>query len=130
MDEQQMIRLVRAKVADQGQGQAQMFSDVEVSDALAMHASESAPHAVLLAAADLLDQVAVSEVLVSKKISTQDLSTDGPAVSKELREHAKRLRAQVAAEKAAEDPDVGFFHVVPGGHPGRLEGEEWSAWPR
>lgn len=127
MDEQQMIRLVRRTVADQN---GTLFDNQAVIDALAMFAADSDAHRVKLAAADLLDQIAVSEVMVSKKISTQDLSTDGTAVSKELREHAKRLRGEVAAEKAAEDPDVGFFHVIPGGHPGRLEGEEWSAWPR
>ena len=48
----------------------------------------------LLAAADALDAIATSEVLVSKKIRTQDLSTDGPAVAAELRKQAERLRAR------------------------------------
>lgn len=51
-----------------------------------------------LAAAAALETIARSEALVSKKISTQDLSTDGPAVAKELRESAKALRAQAALE--------------------------------
>lgn len=122
MDEQQMIRLVRRTVADTD---AALFQDLDVTDALAMHAAVSDAHRVKLAAADLLDQIAVSEVLVSKKITTQDLSTDGPAVSKELREHARRLRAEVAAEQATEDPNIGFFHVIPGCAPERLEGVEW-----
>lgn len=69
-----------------------------------------------LAAADALEIIASSEALVSKKIRTQDLQTDGPAVSKELRERAKLLRAQVAATVAttAGDDDtvfeVGDFH--------------------
>ncbi len=50
----------------------------------------------ILGAAAALETIARSEVLVSKKISTQDLSTDGPAVAKELRESAKALRAQAA----------------------------------
>lgn len=127
MDEAQMIRLVRRTVAD---ADGTLFTDLDVTDALAMHGAESGPHTVKLTAADLLDQIAVSEVLISKKLTTQDLSTDGPAVSKELREHAKRLRAEVAKEKADEDPDaVGFFHVIPGGVAARAEGEEFS-WPR
>lgn len=56
---------------------------------------------VKLAAAQALDTIASSESLISKKIRSQDLSTDGPAVAKDLREHAARLRTQVAAE--AED---------------------------
>ncbi|RII41880.1 hypothetical protein DWB68_10155 [Galactobacter valiniphilus] len=127
MDEQQMIRLVRRTVADPD---GALFDDQAVTDALAMFAADSDAHRVKLAAADLLDQIAVSEVMVSKKITTQDLSTDGTAVSKELREHAKRLRTEVATEKAQDDPNVGFFHVIPDGASARLEGEEWSAWPR
>ncbi len=50
----------------------------------------------VLGAAAALETIARSEALVSKKISTQDLSTDGPAVAKELRESAKALRAQAA----------------------------------
>lgn len=122
MDEAQMIRLVRRTVADQD---ATLLTDVDVLDALAMQGGVSDKHAVLLASADLLDQIAVSEVLVSKKLSTQDLTTDGPAVSKELREHAARLRAQVATEQKREDPDAAFFHVIPGGGSERLEGVEW-----
>ena len=125
-----MIRLVRRTVADQGAGDVQTFDDQWITDQISMYASETGPHAVKLVSADLLDQLAVSEVLISKKLATQDLSTDGPAVSKELREHAKRLRGEVAKEKADEDPDaVGFFHVIPGGVSARAEGEEFS-WPR
>lgn len=57
---------------------------------------------VRLAAADALDTVARSEVLVSKKIRTQDVSTDGPAVAAELRAQAASLRAQAAVELAEE----------------------------
>lgn len=60
-----------------------------------------------LAAADALDAIAASEVLVSKKIRTQDLSTDGPAVAAELRALAQRQRDLAAA--AADD---GIFDVV------------------
>lgn len=49
---------------------------------------------VLRAAAQALDTIASSEALVSKKIRTLDLQTDGPAVAKELRERAKSLRQQ------------------------------------
>lgn len=56
-----------------------------------------------LAAAAALDIIATSEVLVSKKIRTQDLQTDGPAVATVLREQAATLRTQV---------DMAGFDVV------------------
>lgn len=46
------------------------------------------------AAAQALDTIASSEALVSKKIRTQDLQTDGPAVAAELRARAASLREQ------------------------------------
>lgn len=55
----------------------------------------------LWGAADALDAIATSEVLLGKKITTQDLSTDGPAVAAELRKQAAGLRAR--AEKQASD---------------------------
>ena len=47
-----------------------------------------------LTAAQLLDRVAGSELLLSKKIRSQDLETDGPAVARELRALADQLRKQ------------------------------------
>lgn len=60
---------------------------------------------VKLAAATALETIARSEALISKKITTQDLSTDGPAVAKELRASAQALRDQVAAAAAAVDEE-------------------------
>ena len=64
------------------------------------------------AAADALEVIAVSEVLVSKKIRTQDLSTDGPAVSAELRALAKNYRARAAAEAEIEGDSPDIFDIV------------------
>ena len=47
-----------------------------------------------LAAAQLLDRVAGSELLLSRKITSQDLTTDGVAVARELRALAQQLRDQ------------------------------------
>lgn len=53
------------------------------------------------AAAQALDTIASSEALISKKIRTLDLNTDGPAVAKELRDRATSLRQQ--DDKESED---------------------------
>lgn len=63
------------------------------------------------AAADALDAMATSEVLLSKKIRTQDLATDGPAVAAELRKQAATLRARADAIDA--QADAGYFEVIP-----------------
>ena len=55
-----------------------------------------------LAAAQLLDRVAGSELLISKKIRTQDLETDGAAIAKELRAMAAELRRQAREEATTE----------------------------
>ncbi|RCK68272.1 hypothetical protein DT076_16620 [Desertihabitans brevis] len=63
------------------------------------------------AAAEALLIIAGNEARLSKKITTQDLSTDGPALARELREQAAALRADADAEDA--DADWGF--TVTGG---------------
>lgn len=71
---------------------APLFTDAHISAFLTMEGSN-----VRLAAAQALDTIASSEALVSKKIRTSSgLSTDGPAVAKELRERADSLRKQAA----------------------------------
>jgi hypothetical protein len=50
------------------------------------------------AAADAIDAIADNEVLVSKKIRTEDLQTDGPAVANALRMHSQTLRTQQKLE--------------------------------
>jgi hypothetical protein len=63
-----------------------------------------------LAAADALDAMATTEVLLAKKDRTQDLATDGPAVAAELRKQAAYLRGKAAEDAAAADP--GYFEVI------------------
>lgn len=74
------------------------------------------------AAADALDAMATTEVLLSKKIRTQDISTDGPAVAADLRKLAASLRAKADAADAVEEP---FFEIVPFGYVSKPEGAEW-----
>lgn len=73
-------------------------------------------------AAQALLVMAASEVLVSKKIRTQDLSTDGPAVSAELRALAQRLTAEADAIDSAAGS---FFEAFPLSDSYKLEGAEY-----
>ena len=88
------VSAVRALIADPP-GSGALLTDETLGVYLDLNSSN-----IRLAAADALEAIAVSEVLVSKKIRTQDLTTDGPAVSAELRALAKRLRdaAQAAID--------------------------------
>lgn len=76
------------------------------------------------AAAAVLDAMATSEVMISKVIKTQDVSTDGAKVAAELRAQAASLRAHADAEDAAVATEDDFFFYVPFEHPGSAEGEE------
>ena len=79
------------------------------------------------AAADALEVIAVSEVLVSKKIRTQDLQTDGPAVAAELRALAREWDAKADALEGVGEGFIGYI-PGPGAVTGRYEGEEGRAW--
>jgi hypothetical protein len=75
-----------------------LFSDEEISAYLSMCGS------VFLAAAQALETMAASEVMVLKRIKMLDLQTDGPAQAKELRELAASLRQQ--------DDQAGLFDIA------------------
>ena len=64
--------------------------------------------------------IATSEVLISKKIRTQDLSTDGPAVAASLMQLASVYRADADAETG----EVDFVGYVTGYPTHSLEAEE------
>ncbi len=70
-----------------------IFNDDEVDAYLALKGGS-----ILLAAAQALDTIASSEALILKKIRLLDVTTDGPAVAKALREHANTLREQAQIE--------------------------------
>lgn len=63
------------------------------------------------AAADALLAIATNEALISKKIRTEDLTTDGPAVAGELRRTADSYRKRQADEDEAADW-VDSFEIV------------------
>lgn len=89
MIDTQTLKYVRILINDPSQA---IFDDDTIASVLEF---EGHPK---LAAAQLLDRIAVTEVLLSKKITTQDLSTDGPAVAEALRKLAAQLRQQYADE--------------------------------
>lgn len=102
----------------------QVFTNEEIAAFLAMAGGN-----VLRAAARALLMIAGSEARLGKKLRTQDLSTDGPAVAAELRLQAKQLRAEADEEEAGGD-DASFFSIVeyPYSATGKPELTEGSPW--
>lgn len=100
-DEQADVRLL---IADTDPAN-RIFSTQQIARFLAMNGDS-----VKRAAAQALDAIAGNEAMVSKKIRTQDLSTDGPAVADALRKQATELRRQ--ADQGEGDTDSTGFEVV------------------
>lgn len=97
-------RQVRLLISDTDRAN-RFFSTSEIDDFLALNAQS-----VRRAAAQALDTMAANEAMVSKKITTQDLSTDGPAVAAALRAQAAELRRQ--ADQGEGDTDETGFEIV------------------
>lgn len=108
---------VRLHTADLDEANPVVSNEI-IEGYLAMHGGD-----VLLAAADVLDAVATTEVLLGKKIRTQDLSTDGPAVAAELRKKAAELRTRAYETSGG----ATWFDAVGFEPYGRLEGVEYRA---
>lgn len=72
-----------------------LLSDDDLDTFLALQTGD-----VRLAAAMALDTIASNEALVQKKIKLLDITTDGPAVAKSLREHAAQLREEADGDDA------------------------------
>lgn len=79
-----------------------VFNDDEIDAFLALEGS------VKLAAAQAIDVNATNEVLASKVLRTQDLTTDGAKLADAMRKHAAALREQAA------DEGEGYFELVDG----------------
>lgn len=86
---------------------AYYYPDTFLTGFLAMNAGS-----LKLAAADVLMSFAANESLVSKKIRTEDLQTDGPAVAAELRRAADSYRAEGRLELAEADAAAGNLVAV------------------
>lgn len=115
------LEQVRVLIADTDQA-GQLLTDDQLRTYLVLNGDNPRR-----AAADALEAIAVSELLVSKKIRTQDLTTDAPALSAELRAVAKQLRAQA---DAADDADgwFGFDVAYPSGDGRRPELAAEQVW--
>lgn len=94
------IGMVRILATDMDET-SPLFTDAQIQAFLALEGG------VRRAAALALETIATSEALISKKIRTQDLSTDGPAVAAELRARAVALRAQ--QQKVEDEAGIGTF---------------------
>lgn len=90
------INQVRALIADLDENN-KVLTDAQISAYVDLNSTS-----VRLAAADALDAIATSEVLISKVIKTQDLATDGAKVADALHKLAESLRKR--ARELGEDP--------------------------
>lgn len=123
MDYETPIKHVRVLIADMGT--PPLIDDQTLQTYLELQGWEDgARWAVKRAAADALEAIAVSEVLVSKVIRTQDLSTDGAKVAEALRKVASGLREQADDE----DPDFGGVFEIIDTPTRRHELESWRVF--
>lgn len=83
-----------------------IFSDEEIGVFLTLN--DNNPR---LAAAQALDQIAASQVLILKYIETNGLKTNGQAVANALHTQAETLRAQASDEVEAFDAVDGIGPV-------------------
>jgi hypothetical protein len=95
---------VRLLIADTDPAN-RIFSTQQIARFLAMNGDS-----VKRAAAQAFDAIAGNEAMVSKKIRTQDLQTDGPAVAAALRAQATELRRQ--ADQGEGDAESSGFEIV------------------
>lgn len=96
------VRQVRLLISDTNRDN-RVFATSEIGDFLALNSDN-----VRRAAAQALDAIAANEVMVSKVIRTQDLSTDGAKVADALRKQAAELRRQADTGDGSEDAGSGF----------------------
>ena len=119
------IAYIRLLIGDTGTAAEQIFTDADIRTVLAFEAGPK------LAAAQLLERLAGSELLLSKKIQSQDLATDGPAVAKELRALADSLRRQHDTDTAAQTWSIASWNtagLTPAGRPEATEHPAGGPW--
>lgn len=131
-DEQKQIGQVRHLIADLDPNN-QIFIDEQLQTYLELNDWDTGNKpGIYRAAADALDAIATTEVLLSKKIRTQDVSTDGPAVAADLSKRAAAFRARADKEEAKAEAEAeasdSFFDVVPFACDNPAEGAEQRGW--
>lgn len=77
------------------------------------------------AAANALDAIASSTVMLLKLVKTDDLTVDGPAVGKELRLRARALRDEADADDLEDAMSEGFQIINPVYVPDVWEYDAW-----
>lgn len=114
------LGLVRLNITDLDES-AFLLTDDQIRGLLAASGEN-----VNRATAKALHIIATSEVLVSRKIRTQDLQSDGPAVARSLMD----LAAEYERKADAEDGEGSFAGYVSPVPPEAYEAEEWRgpAW--
>lgn len=75
-----------------------LFSDARLQAFIDNSMGTGSTPRLRFAAADAIDVLADNEILIAKKIRTEDLQTDGPAVGNALRLRSTQLRAQQKLE--------------------------------
>jgi len=100
------IGKVRLIISDTDTDDA-MFTDEEIEQFLIMSETNS-ERDIRIASAHALVTIATSQALIQKKIKMLELSTDGPAVAKTLKEMAQKLRDTVENEPAFGIAEIGY----------------------
>lgn len=116
MDYTTELRLIRANLGEKPSDESTHLID---DDTLTVWLDERAGSASWATHKALLT-IAMSEALISKKITTQDLSTDGPSVAASLMRLADYYKAQADAEGG----ELHFAGYVPDVEARRREAEE------
>lgn len=98
------IGKIRLLIMDNQSG-SYLFEDTEISTFLSLEGSN-----VKRAAALALETMASNDAYVLKYMTLLDLTTNGPAVSAELRKRAADLRAQALFDETREDS--GAFDIA------------------
>ncbi len=83
-----------------------IFQDEEIDAFLTLN------DGVKRSAAAALDVIASNQALVLKVIRTLDLSTDGAATARALREHADQLRDEAAVTEASDEGLFDYAEMV------------------
>lgn len=106
LDEDTDIGAVRMIVQDINAEQA-LFNDKAITRLLTLNGND-----IRLAAAAALDIMASNQAMILKVIRLLDLSTDGAAVARALREHASQLRKDVAETDSVEGGLFDYAEMV------------------